>query len=66
MCVKPDNPDWANYHFTCEVCGKPFEIKTDKDFEEYEKYNIDGDLIDDWENGMGAPVCLKCLKKQRG
>ena len=51
------------YQYICENCQQEFEIKTNKDFEIYSNLGIDIDDLEDWENGFGAPVCAKCLKK---
>jgi len=63
MCITPQDDNWAAYNFVCESCGKEFQIATNRDFEKYQEYGIYG-LIDDWEDGIGAPICLKCLSKQ--
>ena len=52
--------------FDCEVCGKEFEFDQAEDYNSYDKLGIDGDTIDGWRNGMGAPICLKCLKNSEG
>ena len=51
------------YQYICENCHQEFEIKTNKDFEIYSNLGIDIDDLEDWENGFGAPVGAKCLKK---
>lgn len=46
------DPGCSNYgmFFVCEVCGKVFE-------------EINPELAEEWDDGMGAPVCDKCRKK---
>jgi len=57
---------WADYKFICENCEKEFTISTNRDFEKYEEFGIDADTLDSWEDGFGAPLCLKCLGKIKG
>ena len=57
---------WADYKFLCENCGEEFVISTNKDFEKYERFEIGSDTLDEWEDGFGARLCLKGLKRIKG
>lgn len=61
MCNKPDLPE--EIEFVCEICGEKFVYDPLKDHDKYEVQGVDAGTIEDWENGMGAPTCLRCLKK---